>query len=231
MSRRYTVVVQREEDGSGYYVTVPALPGCFSAGPTEEQALTNVAEAVQAHIEGLAKSGQPIPGGAREGRIGGSGQFYETNRCHACADRHRGDIWGIAEEHLCDKCIVERFRLPTERPTDGGNASTASSSGDASKAANGSTHRGNPYIKRGGEICEDCGVDMVVADREPCKERGTGNARIGREEVIYATMSYYNAIMNYYKKQVGHETLPSPRSCLSSSLVCGPVFGAYGWVR
>jgi antitoxin HicB len=63
MSRRYTVVVHREEDGSGYYVTVPALPGCFSAGPTEDKALANVVEAIQAHIEGLAKSGAPIPEG------------------------------------------------------------------------------------------------------------------------------------------------------------------------
>lgn len=69
MSRRYTVVVQREEDGSGYYVTVPALPGCFSAGTTEDDAVKNAAEAIQAHIEGLAKSGQPIPEGDSAGAV------------------------------------------------------------------------------------------------------------------------------------------------------------------
>jgi antitoxin HicB len=65
MSLRYTVVVHREEDGSGYYVTVPALPGCFSAGLTEEEAVQNATEAIQTHLEGLAKSGLPIPEGDR----------------------------------------------------------------------------------------------------------------------------------------------------------------------
>jgi antitoxin HicB len=63
MSRRYTVVVHREEDGSGYYVTVPALPGCFSAGATEDEAMRNATEAIQAHVEALVKSGQAIPEG------------------------------------------------------------------------------------------------------------------------------------------------------------------------
>lgn len=61
VDRRYTVVVHREEDASGYYVTVPALPGCFSAGATEDDALANALEAIQAHIEGLASAGEAIP--------------------------------------------------------------------------------------------------------------------------------------------------------------------------
>lgn len=63
MSRRYTIVVHREEDGSGYYVKVPSLPGCFSAGATEDEAVRNASEAVQAHVEGLVKSGQSVPQG------------------------------------------------------------------------------------------------------------------------------------------------------------------------
>ena len=63
MSRRYTVAVHREEGGEGYYVTVPALPGCFTAGATEDAALANAVEAIQAHIEGLMKSGLPVPDG------------------------------------------------------------------------------------------------------------------------------------------------------------------------
>lgn len=61
MSRRYNIVVHREEDHSGYYVTVPALPGCFSAGATEDEAIVNAAEAVQAHLEGLLRAGEPVP--------------------------------------------------------------------------------------------------------------------------------------------------------------------------
>ena len=36
----YTVIV-RESEETGYWVEVPALPGCFSQGETIEQALSN----------------------------------------------------------------------------------------------------------------------------------------------------------------------------------------------
>ena len=35
---RYTVVLEREEDG-GYVASVPALPGCVSQGDTRAEAL------------------------------------------------------------------------------------------------------------------------------------------------------------------------------------------------
>ena len=57
--RSYTVVVFR--DGDGYSVIVPALPGCFSQGSTEADAVENAREAVQVHIAGLEADGEPIP--------------------------------------------------------------------------------------------------------------------------------------------------------------------------
>jgi antitoxin HicB len=57
--RSYTVVVFR--DGDGYSVIVPALPGCFSQGATEADAVENAREAVQVHIAGLEEDGEPIP--------------------------------------------------------------------------------------------------------------------------------------------------------------------------
>lgn len=44
------VLLEPSEDG-GYTVTVPALPGCISEGDTREEALANIAEAVQLHLE------------------------------------------------------------------------------------------------------------------------------------------------------------------------------------
>ena len=40
------VLLEPSEDG-GYTVTVPALPGCISEGDTRDEALANIAEAVQ----------------------------------------------------------------------------------------------------------------------------------------------------------------------------------------
>ena len=46
----FTVVLEPCEEG-GYAVYVPALPGCFSQGETREEALANIREAIQLHLE------------------------------------------------------------------------------------------------------------------------------------------------------------------------------------
>lgn len=57
----YTVVLHPWEEGQGYTVIVPALPGCISQGATKEEALANAREAILCHVEGLQKAGEPIP--------------------------------------------------------------------------------------------------------------------------------------------------------------------------
>jgi predicted RNase H-like HicB family nuclease len=66
----YTVIMRESEEG-GYWAEVPALPGCFSQGETIEQALANIKEAIELHIEGLKEEGQEIPkdSGSVVGRI------------------------------------------------------------------------------------------------------------------------------------------------------------------
>jgi predicted RNase H-like HicB family nuclease len=57
---RYTVVLQRENDG-GYVVSVPALPGCVSQGNTREEALKNIEEAIELYLEDVVASRESIP--------------------------------------------------------------------------------------------------------------------------------------------------------------------------
>ncbi|MBI2346027.1 MAG: type II toxin-antitoxin system HicB family antitoxin [Deltaproteobacteria bacterium] len=57
----FAIDVLPEEDGKGYYVIVPSLPGCFSQGRTVEQAITNAQEAIALHIRALRRHGDPIP--------------------------------------------------------------------------------------------------------------------------------------------------------------------------
>ena len=57
---KYAVVVHHD-DGSAYGVTVPDLPGCFSAGDTFDAAIENATEAIELHLEGLADEGLDIP--------------------------------------------------------------------------------------------------------------------------------------------------------------------------
>ena len=49
------------DDGTKYGVTVPDLPGCFSAGDSFDEAVEMAREAIDAHCELLAEKGMEIP--------------------------------------------------------------------------------------------------------------------------------------------------------------------------
>ena len=60
MQYEFTVVIERDEDGA-FIATVPALPGCHTAGDTEEEALELIKDAIRLHIEARLAAGEPIP--------------------------------------------------------------------------------------------------------------------------------------------------------------------------
>lgn len=57
---RFPIVIHKDKN-SDYGVTVPDLPGCFSAGETMDEAIEMAHEAVECHIEGLLLEGEPLP--------------------------------------------------------------------------------------------------------------------------------------------------------------------------
>lgn len=64
MSRlEYPVVVSplALEDGGGFLVTVPDLPGCISDGETPEEALANVMDTIAMWIEAANEDGRSVP--------------------------------------------------------------------------------------------------------------------------------------------------------------------------
>ena len=61
------LIVTLERDESGMIVAeCPAIPGCISQGKTEDQALANIREAIQACVEARAASGMPLTVTTRE---------------------------------------------------------------------------------------------------------------------------------------------------------------------
>ncbi len=46
---KYKVNLKKTEEG--YSVRVPGLPGCWSQGKTEEEALENIKDAIQSYLE------------------------------------------------------------------------------------------------------------------------------------------------------------------------------------
>jgi predicted RNase H-like HicB family nuclease len=59
-SYRFTIVVEQDEDGV-YISSCPALQGCYSQGDTYKEAVANLKDAIQLHIEARREVGEPIP--------------------------------------------------------------------------------------------------------------------------------------------------------------------------
>jgi predicted RNase H-like HicB family nuclease len=58
---RYPIAIETGGRHHAYGVVVPDLPGCFSAGDTLEEALTQAREAILLHLEGLLDEKRPLP--------------------------------------------------------------------------------------------------------------------------------------------------------------------------
>ena len=59
------VAIHKDTD-SLYGVTVPDIPGCFSAGETIEEALSNTREDVVFHLEGMLEDGEAVTVSTRQ---------------------------------------------------------------------------------------------------------------------------------------------------------------------
>ena len=57
----FTTRVLLSEEGGGYLIEFPDLPGCMSDGETLEEAIENGKDALQCWIEAAAEDGQKIP--------------------------------------------------------------------------------------------------------------------------------------------------------------------------
>ncbi|MEM6393248.1 MAG: type II toxin-antitoxin system HicB family antitoxin [Planctomycetota bacterium] len=56
----YLIAIHKDPD-SDYGVTVPDLPGCFSAGSTIHEALLMAREAIELYLDVLMDEGRDIP--------------------------------------------------------------------------------------------------------------------------------------------------------------------------
>jgi predicted RNase H-like HicB family nuclease len=61
MSRRITVIFEKEEEG-GYHVFCPVLSGCHTQSETIDEGIQNIGEAIELYIESLVEDGLPVPG-------------------------------------------------------------------------------------------------------------------------------------------------------------------------
>ncbi|HEX3656424.1 MAG TPA: type II toxin-antitoxin system HicB family antitoxin [Pirellulales bacterium] len=97
----YPVVIHKDPRSS-YGVTVPDLPGCFSAGDTLDDAVRNAREAIEMHLEGLIEDSQPVPEPT-------SMEQHQGNR------DYRGGVWAavpIDADNLRVKSVRVNITVP-----------------------------------------------------------------------------------------------------------------------
>jgi len=59
--KNITLPIVIEGDADGYFVSCPALQGCYSQGETYEEAVENIKDAVRLRIEDRIADGEEIP--------------------------------------------------------------------------------------------------------------------------------------------------------------------------
>ncbi len=57
---RYRVVIEQDESDM-YVASCPVLQGCYTQGETYQESLTNIREAIIAHIKARQQVGEPLP--------------------------------------------------------------------------------------------------------------------------------------------------------------------------
>ena len=55
----FPIIIERDKDG--YFAFCPKLQGCYSQGDTYEEAMENIKDAVNLHVEDLVKSKENLP--------------------------------------------------------------------------------------------------------------------------------------------------------------------------
>ena len=56
---RYAIIIEKAE--GNYSAYVPDLPGCVATGRTVEETENSIREAIEFHLDGLRRAGEPIP--------------------------------------------------------------------------------------------------------------------------------------------------------------------------
>jgi predicted RNase H-like HicB family nuclease len=57
--RQYVILIEKGEGNFGVFA--PSLPGCVSVGKTRQEAIDNMYEAIQLHLDSMALDNDPIP--------------------------------------------------------------------------------------------------------------------------------------------------------------------------
>jgi predicted RNase H-like HicB family nuclease len=60
-AHEFPVILMPDEDGVGFVVQCPIIPGCISQGDTRDEALANIREAIELCLENQSSEGWHLP--------------------------------------------------------------------------------------------------------------------------------------------------------------------------
>jgi predicted RNase H-like HicB family nuclease len=100
---RYAIAIEPGDESHAFGVTVPDLPGCFSAGETLDDAVEQAREAIMLHIEGLLDDGESIPAPS-------------TLSVLQSMRKYKGRVWAIVDVDLSKlDDVTERVNITLPR--------------------------------------------------------------------------------------------------------------------
>lgn len=103
LSYPFSIRPLAEEEGGGFMIEYPDLPGCVSDGETPEDAMRNGADAVKAYLLSCAKHGDPLP---RPGMASGQWRQRVPRSLHARLVA-RARLEGVSLNALVTAMIAE----------------------------------------------------------------------------------------------------------------------------
>lgn len=99
----YPVAIEMGNEDYAFGVVVPDLKGCFSAGDSYEEALSNVVEAIEGHLELMAEDGELPPQPSAMANL-------------VAASEYSGWVWALVDvdvEPYLGKSAKINITLPT----------------------------------------------------------------------------------------------------------------------
>lgn len=93
---KFIIAIEPGTESTAWGVSVPDLPGCFSAGDTMDEAMENAREAIDQHVEIMIEDGSAIPA-------------TRPLAVHQADPEYAGWIWGVVD------VPVEKYLGPAEK--------------------------------------------------------------------------------------------------------------------
>ncbi|MGL4237450.1 type II toxin-antitoxin system HicB family antitoxin [Tabrizicola sp.] len=121
MANDYPMVVVplEAEDGGGYFAFAPDLPGCISDGPTPQEALASLMDAVGEWLSAQAERGveAPAPGDANRRALEREEKLYQAMEAALEARKGADEKIQKLERQLAELLALTRDELGRPRVT------------------------------------------------------------------------------------------------------------------